>query len=78
MERTTDNVTVLYVETVAYEDGAECPVCGLARMWRTDDRGRTVCGTGEESGRVMSPSDPCSNCRAEAKAMAEAETEAWS
>lgn len=49
----------------AHNDGAPCPDCGRARVWRIDDAGRTVCGTGADSGRAMSPAEPCYSCRQE-------------
>ncbi len=62
MKRTRDNVTVLQVKTVMYQDGAACPCCERPRVWRETAAG-AVCGTGEDSGRVMSQTDVCWSCR---------------
>ena len=48
--------------TILYTEGPECPVCGRPRLWRVTRAG-FVCGTGEDSGRLMDPEDPCWTCR---------------
>lgn len=61
MRRTKDNVTIIHTQTVMYEN-AECPCCGRPRVWRQTEAG-LICGTGEDSGRLMSPEEVCWSCR---------------
>jgi len=62
MEITKDHVTILYTKVVGYEDGPECPCCGRPRMWRKVPEG-WMCGTGDDSGRIMDPGEDCWACR---------------
>lgn len=65
MRRDENNVTHLATEAVCYSAGQSCPICGRPRVWRVDDADHSIsiCGTGQDSGRRMSPDDPCWSCR---------------
>lgn len=62
MEIQPDHVTVLRTRVVLYSPGPECPTCGRPRIWRKTDKG-WVCGTGEDSGRIMGLDEDCWSCR---------------
>ncbi len=65
MERDTQtHVTILTVETVAYDIESDCPCCGRPRDFRRLTDGSTICGTGQDAGREMGLSDDCWTCRA--------------
>jgi hypothetical protein len=55
--------TAIRIETIVYESGPECPVCGRPRVWRVNEDGMHVCGTGQDSGLVMPEWEACWTCR---------------